>query len=283
MLNKGSRRWLLAACVSLAAMAAILTPDASSAQEKVGRRWRPPPAPNFNAIRASLEDEEGRPLQTFMHHGQTFVLGRFGERYGIRIVNPLNVRVEAVVSVDGRDVVSGKKGDFVSNRGYVIGPGDSLLIDGFRTSMDEVAAFRFVDPSDSYSARRGTPENVGVIGVALFAERAPEVVARNDTPRSKAAAKPAPSSPNKRPSARAEGRSQNLGTEFGEARTSRVREVSFQRQNPRNPTRVIGLRYDDAPGLEARGIRVFDEFRRTDFREPEPFPDSRFAPAPPRR
>ncbi len=278
MLNKGSRRWLLAASVSLAAAAAILVPDASSAQEKALRRWRPPPAPNFGAIRASLEDEDGRPLQTFMHHGQTFVLGRFGERYGIRIVNPLNVRVEAVVTVDGRDVISGKRGDFVDNRGYVIGPGDSVLIDGFRTSMDEVAAFRFVDPSDSYSARRGTPENVGVIGVALFAERTPELVARNDAPRSKAA-KPAPSAPSKR----SEGRSQNLGTEFGEARTSRVREVSFQRQSPRNPTRVIGLRYDDATGLEARGIRVFDDFRRTDFAEPEPFPNSRFAPPPPRR
>src|SRR5687768_6540155 len=99
MLNKGSRRWLLAASIALAG-ASVLVPGASNAQEKAQRRWRPP-APNFAAIRATLEDEDGRPLRTFMHDGRTFVLGRFGERYGIRIVNPLDVRVEAVVTVDG--------------------------------------------------------------------------------------------------------------------------------------------------------------------------------------
>ncbi|HVJ15017.1 MAG TPA: hypothetical protein VM686_06235 [Polyangiaceae bacterium] len=280
MLNKGSRRWLLAAGVSLAASTLLVT-EPSSAQEKAQRRWRPPPAPNFGAIRASLEDADGRSLRSFMHGGQTFVLGRFGERYGIRIHNPLAVRVEAVVTVDGRDVVSGKKGDFVSNRGYVIGPHDSLLIDGFRTSLDEVAAFRFVDPGDSYSARRGTPENVGVIGVALFAERVPQAVARDEAPNAKSSS-PAHRAP-KRKGASAERRSQNLGTEFGEARLSRVREVTFERQSPRSPTRVIALRYDDAAGLEARGIDVFDDLRRSELDEPEPFPNSRFAPPPPRR
>jgi len=277
MLNKGSRRWLLAAGASLAG-AVLLLPQTSSAEAR-SRRWRPRPTPNFGAIRASLEDAEGRTLRTFMHRGQTFVLGRFGQRYAIRIHNPLDVRVEAVVTVDGRDVVSGRRGDFVSNRGYVIAARDSLVIEGFRTSLDEVAAFRFVDPEDSYSARRGTPENVGVIGVALFEERAPQVVARKDAPRAEADR----AAPRKPSSSAPEGRAQNLGTEFGEARTSRVREVRFERRSPRNPSRLITLRYDDAQGLEARGIEVFGELRRSELGEPEPFPGSRFAPPPPRR
>ena len=43
-------------------------------------------------------------------------------------------------------------------------------IDGWRKSMDEVAAFYFTALPDSYAARTGRPDNVGVIGVALFRE-----------------------------------------------------------------------------------------------------------------
>jgi hypothetical protein len=118
---------------------------------------------------------------------------------------------------------------------------------------------------------------VGVIGVALFTERRPELLTRDGRgSRSEAAPsrKPAPRS-------RKDG-SSNLGTEFGEARESHVREVSFERQNPRNPARLVSLRYDDAGGLRARGIRVFDESPVREVSDPEPFPDSRFAPPPPR-
>src|SRR6185503_4732286 len=70
-----------------------------------------------------------------------------------------------------RDAVSGDLGDYANQRGYLIEPWGSLLVEGFRRSLDEVAAFRFSDKGQSYSARRGTPEHVGVIGVAVFSER----------------------------------------------------------------------------------------------------------------
>jgi hypothetical protein len=119
----------------------------------------------------SLESPAGGELPTFRQDGQTYVLGEPGERYNIRVSNPTSERVEVVVTVDGRDAVSGRVGDYVSQRGYLIEPWGSLSIEGFRRSLDEVAAFRFTDRSDSYSARRGTPQNVGVIGVAVFPEK----------------------------------------------------------------------------------------------------------------
>jgi hypothetical protein len=117
-----------------------------------------------------VEGEDGRRLRTFHHEGQTYVLGAWGERYVIRIENRTGRRVEAVVSVDGRDAVSGRVGDYVRERGYLINPWDEVVIEGFRKSFDEVAAFRFSDPQASYSSRMGTPENVGIIGVAFFPE-----------------------------------------------------------------------------------------------------------------
>jgi hypothetical protein len=126
-----------------------------------------------------VQDESGRELPTFHHAGQSYVLGRFGERYDIRVENRTGRRVEAVVTVDGRDVMTGEVGDFVHARGYLIEAYDELVIAGFRQSFDAVAAFRFTSPRASYSARMGTPENVGVIGVAVFPERErPKVIAR---------------------------------------------------------------------------------------------------------
>jgi hypothetical protein len=119
----------------------------------------------------SVEDESGNALRTFHKSGQTFVLGSYGQRYNIKVHNQTGQRVEAVVSVDGRDVVSGRIGDYVHERGYLIEPYGALEIQGFRRNVDEIAAFRFTSPGDSYSARMGTPQNVGVIGVAFFPER----------------------------------------------------------------------------------------------------------------
>jgi hypothetical protein len=50
-------------------------------------------------------------------------------------------------------------------------PHANLEIDGFRQSDDQVAAFRFSKVRDSYAAQRGEARNVGVIGIAFFAER----------------------------------------------------------------------------------------------------------------
>jgi hypothetical protein len=119
----------------------------------------------------TLEDDQGNILRTFRHEGTTFALGYVGERYDVRIENHTDRRVEAVLTVDGRDAVSGNIGDFVHERGYLVAPHGSVRVDGFRRTLSETAAFRFASPSSSYSARMGTPENVGVIGVAFFPER----------------------------------------------------------------------------------------------------------------
>ena len=57
------------------------------------------------------------------------------------------------------------------SRGYIVDPHDTLVIDGFRTSDADVAAFRFGRVADSYAAQTSGDRNVGVVGLAIFAER----------------------------------------------------------------------------------------------------------------
>jgi hypothetical protein len=214
----------------------------------------------------------GTPALTFRHDGETFLLGRIGERYTLRVVNRSGRRVEAVVSVDGRDVIDGKPGDWREKRGYLVPAWGSVDIDGWRLSQREAAAFRFSTVAGSYAAKTGNARDVGVIGVAVFPERwypqrprqplypAPgdsglrdgsEGLQRgNAAPQAEQGARAAPSAPSSKSAERP-----GLGTEFGEAVSSQVTEVPFQRALQR-PDAVIGARYDDRAGLIALGIDV---------------------------
>lgn len=115
--------------------------------------------------------ENGAPAQTFWHSGESYVLGYSGERYTLRIVNNSGQRIEAVVSVDGRDAVDGKPADYRSKRGYLVPADGSVEVDGWRLSRGQAAAFRFSSVGESYAARTGSAREVGVIGVAIFPER----------------------------------------------------------------------------------------------------------------
>ena len=131
-----------------------------------------PPQPAQD-VSVNLESPSGGTIQTFWHEGSLYVAGQNGARYNLRLQNNTGERVEAVVTVDGRDVVSGQLGNYKSQRGYVMDPYGSVVIEGFRQSLDQVAAFRFTDIGNSYSARRGSGQHVGVIGVAVFKEYQP--------------------------------------------------------------------------------------------------------------
>ncbi len=120
-------------------------------------------------ISIALTDEAGNPLPGFEAPGRAYVVGQAGQRYDIRIVNHTDGRYEVVASVDGLDVIDGRPGSF-SKRGYIVPPRGTLTIDGFRTSDDSVAAFRFGAVRDSYASRTGDDRNVGVVGFAFFAE-----------------------------------------------------------------------------------------------------------------
>ena len=117
-----------------------------------------------------LDRSEGRVLPTYWHQGRRYVVGKPGNEYAIRVRNPSGGRVLAVMSVDGVNVISGDSAS-PSQSGYVLAPGETADIAGWRKSMSRTAAFYFTALPDSYAARTGRLENVGVIGVALFRER----------------------------------------------------------------------------------------------------------------
>ena len=104
-------------------------------------------------------------------HNRRLVAGEKNGNYTIVVHNRSKSALEIVASVDGLDVMDGKPASF-SKSGYLVEPGRSLEIDGFRTSTSTVAAFEFSSVANSYAnLRHGDTRNVGVIGIAVFTQK----------------------------------------------------------------------------------------------------------------
>ncbi len=209
---------------------------------------------------------DSRRLPVYRHGGSAYVAGQPGHEYRLVLRNRSGARVLAVVSVDGVNVITGQSAD-PSQSGYVIAPHGRLEIKGWRKSLAQTAAFYFTDLADSYAARTGRPDNVGVIGVAVFREKRqppPAPIAREAFPgaagEAGAAKRSAPAE-----SASAPGRQSNesrrdeaeaasrLGTGHGRREHSQARYVGFERATP-TPAQVVQLRYDSRANLVARGV-----------------------------
>lgn len=104
-------------------------------------------------------------------HDKRFVMGKKDDHYSIVVKNKSRSTLEIVCSVDGLDVMDGKTAKY-SKRGYLVTPGKTLTIEGFRTSLNRVAKFQFSGVSSSYAnLKHGDTRNVGIIGMAVFTQK----------------------------------------------------------------------------------------------------------------
>jgi hypothetical protein len=248
----------------------------------------------------------GETLSTWRYRGASYVAGRPGDRYAVRLTNRSSGRVLVVLSVDGVNAVSGETAA-VGQTGYVLAPYQSAEITGWRKSYAEAAAFYFTALPDSYAARTDRPDNVGVIGAAVFRERVPEPVTRwyepapsiaregaasgrlEDDRRASqnadaAAAMPRAAAPSTAPAeaqslARARPDSfgkdeKKLGTGHGEREYSPTTQTAFERASAQ-PAEIVQLRYDSYANLLASGVIPRP---RSIPRQPDAFPS--FVPDP---
>ena len=225
-----------------------------------------------------FDRNEGTVLPVYSYQGRRFVVGKPGNEYSIRVRNTGSQRVLAVMSVDGVNIITGDTAS-PAQSGYVLGPYETAEIAGWRKDMSRTAAFYFTALPDSYAARTGRPENVGVIGVAVFAERRLVTMGggfkephRAEGERS--AASPMPAMPL---DSSAQAKSQ-LGTGHGRNESSNAQYTTFERASD-TPNEIIAIYYDSYENLLAQGVPIgpppVARYR------PQPFPDyGRFVPDP---
>ena len=260
-----------------------------------------------------IDRDSGTSLTTHARDGKLYVAGTPGHRYSVRIANRIGARVLAVLSVDGVNAISGETAN-PEQTGYVLDAYQSTEVNGWRKNMNEVAQFNFTALDNSYAARTGRPNNVGVIGVAVFREKplfwregkiadAPLADRYAPTAKSSAAGTPAPASApaesteaqagaardepaqtagNATPAdtlayakQRRESKDESLGTGHGAREVSQVTYTNFDRASAQ-PNEVVSIWYDSYNNLVARGVIPVPRPRA---REPQPFPPQ-FVPDP---
>lgn len=122
----------------------------------------------------------GERLTPYRHHGKFYIAGTPGDHYSIELRSRRSERLLTVLSVDGVNVLTGETAAPLQS-GYVLDGRQSVGISGWRKSLSDVARFVFTALPESYAARTGRQDHVGVIGVAVFRERSAPPLARYGT------------------------------------------------------------------------------------------------------
>jgi hypothetical protein len=224
-----------------------------------------------------------------------YLEAREGSAYSLTVTNRSAERLGVVVAVDGLNAISGERQRWPTwwrasdpGRLYVLEPWGAATVQGWRTSLDEVRRFTFVDEKVSYAARSGkSNDRMGWIEIAVFRERerhavvtpdrptrvSPEGQARAGDERGGPAQAPEPS-PGAAPTDRAQGASDRRaaekeadrasagslesrarsypGTGWGPEAEDPVIVVEFEPE--RRPSQRVTLRYEYAPALIELGI-----------------------------
>lgn len=217
-----------------------------------------------------IDRASGRALPQIAHRGERWVAGENRREFTVRLSNRSDERVMAVLSVDGVNAISGESAD-PSQAGYVLEPWQQIDVRGWRKNERQTAAFHFTLGERSYAARTGRPENVGVIGVAVYREA--RLVHQYDEPWSDeqwsdephdfakreaapstrdGVAPPSAAAPSSKSWELAE-RGQDLGTGHGRREWSQARQTEFVRAT-RAPEQITQIRYDSRGSLIAQGI-----------------------------
>ena len=202
-----------------------------------------------------------------------------GARYAVRLANRTGERLGVLLTVDGLNAISGERspaGFRPPGRMYVLYPWDDTVVQGWRTSRQDVRQFTFVDEERSYAARSGKATGrLGWIEVEIYRERRPVARPWPYWPYRPDDGRPYDGEPREEgrrdPGAKDDGASAARdgiaerapappatpapsypGTGWGPRAEDPVRVVSFDPEPA--PTERITLRYEYASALRALGI-----------------------------
>lgn len=113
----------------------------------------------------------GHPIKKYFKDNKAYVIAKKRSSYTIEFKNKSSYKVLANITVDGRSVIDGKLGDLDDHKGYIVEPFGTLVVDGWRESLDRVGQFVFERKNKAYSSRLDTPEECGVIACAVYKEK----------------------------------------------------------------------------------------------------------------
>ena len=230
---------------------------------------------------------DGRPAPEYWHQGTTYVEALKGKEYSLRLTNPLPVRVAVALAVDGLNTIDARHTDAWAGRKWVLGPYETIVLEGWQTNAREARRFFFTTEERSYGAWLGKTENLGVISAVFFREKElvkecneEKLAARDARERSAPAAPAAESAAGASAKARQESQhyaATGIGDRIGHAVEGVYLDLEKQ------PCASFSLRYEYRLVLARLGVLPYPRPRPDPLerrRQAQGFDDMSFCPVP---
>lgn len=127
-------------------------------------------------ISVTVLDKKGKKIPIVQSKGDYYIQSVKGEKYTLYFENISNTGYEVIVTADGIDTITGKEGSY-RNPGYILFPGNTITVRGFRQTQKEYKPFVFYEKESPYikGSQEGSAANIGVIGFALFELATPKI------------------------------------------------------------------------------------------------------------
>jgi len=119
----------------------------------------------------------GRPLTEYSARAATYIEALRDAEYAVRLTNHTSARVAVALAVDGLNSIDAKTTAARTASKWVLGPHESIVVEGWQVSSESARRFYFTSEADSYGAWLGKTDNLGVIEAAFFRERVRRPVA----------------------------------------------------------------------------------------------------------
>jgi len=239
----------------------------------------------------------GTPIQEYAARGTSYIEALKGREYAVRLRNRTGERIAIAFSVDGLNSIDARTTTASEARKWILGPYETITLDGWQTSMTTARRFFFTTEDRSYGDWLGRKKNLGIIAAAVFREKRPQPIAleereqqgavggaRRESTDSRSSAEAAP--PAAAQAAPKKSSADDLAaTGIGQETSHPVRQVDFNAED--SPAALLEVRYEYRDALVRLGV-----LPRLDDRCPDPlmrreraggFEEQGFAPDPYRR
>jgi hypothetical protein len=226
-----------------------------------------------------------KPLTEYSARGTTYIEAFRGREYAVRLSNLSDSRIAVALAVDGLNSIDARTTDSKSASKWVLGPRETITIEGWQMSADTARRFFFTTEEQSYGEWLGRTGNLGVIEAAVFKEREPRTVF-DDISGDRAAPEPQAAGSAQRQAETRNAPSEKSETEdlaatgIGRRVDHQVRRVQLELEE--RPTAQLRLRYEFREQLVRLGVLSSpEEIRALERRErARGFDDFAFAPDP---
>jgi hypothetical protein len=114
---------------------------------------------------------DGRPARELPARGKRYVLALRNSEYSVRLSNDTGKRVAVALAIDGLNSVDAKHTAAVDATKWVLGPYESIVVQGWQIGPERARRFFFTTEERSYGEWLGDTRNLGVISAVAFVER----------------------------------------------------------------------------------------------------------------